>query len=194
MNYLAHVFLARQSEAAMVGAMLGDFVKGDPTGRYTPEIEREIRLHRRIDSFTDRHPAVRAARQLFDPPRRRFSGIALDVFYDHVLSARWAAYGDQPRDVLIARFYAALRRHQHQLPEPLAAIAPAIVARDWLGAYADFANIAFAIDRMSRRLSRNGELLRDCLIDLRAHRTELAESFDALFPDLIAFTDATRPT
>ena len=29
MNYLAHIFLARQSDAAMIGAMLGDFAKAN---------------------------------------------------------------------------------------------------------------------------------------------------------------------
>jgi acyl carrier protein phosphodiesterase len=176
----------------MVGALLGDFVKGDPAGRFTPEIEREIRLHRRIDSFTDQHPAVRAARRLFDPARRRFSGIALDVFYDHVLSLRWDDYGAEPRKRLIGRFYAALRTHQDDLPEPLAAIAPAIIAKDWLGSYADYANIEVALARMSRRLSRGGDLLRDCVIDLGAHKADLTTSFEVLFPDLIAFTEATR--
>eukprot|EP01034_Spumella_vulgaris_P035964 gene35964-44346_t len=56
MNYLAHIFLARQSDAAMIGAMLGDFAKANVSGVYTPEIEREIMLHRYIDSYTDSHP------------------------------------------------------------------------------------------------------------------------------------------
>jgi len=32
MNYLAHVYLARHDDAAMVGAMLGDFVKANDLG------------------------------------------------------------------------------------------------------------------------------------------------------------------
>ena len=61
MNYLAHVYLARHGDAAMVGAMLGDFVKANDVANYPPDIAREITLHRHIDSYTDSHPVVREA-------------------------------------------------------------------------------------------------------------------------------------
>ena len=49
MNFLAHLYLARQSEDAMLGSIIGDFVKGDYTGLYNPVIETEIFVHRKID-------------------------------------------------------------------------------------------------------------------------------------------------
>ncbi|MDF3036990.1 MAG: hypothetical protein K0S28_2264 [Paucimonas sp.] len=42
MNYLAHIYLARQSGDAMVGALLGDFVKANRADAYAGEIRREI--------------------------------------------------------------------------------------------------------------------------------------------------------
>lgn len=192
MNYLAHIFLARQSSAAMIGAMLGDFAKADVRGVYTPEIEREIMLHRYIDSYTDSHPAVKASVQLFEGPRRRFGGIVLDVFYDHLLTQRWERYSDIPRHELIATFHDALRAHLPMLPEKLQVIAPRIIDQQWLAGYEELAGVELAVTRISSRLSRNGHLMREGLQDLRLHYAAMAEGFDAFFPDLVRFTDERR--
>ncbi len=192
MNYLAHIYLARHSDAAMVGALLGDFAKADVSGRFPLAIEREIILHRHIDTFTDNHPVVRAALLTFDGSRRRYAGILLDVFYDHLLSQRWLAYSATPREQFIAHFYQTLTDHAPILPERLRAITPMMIAQDWLGTYSDMDGVDWAITRISQRLSKNGDLLRAGLVDLRDNYAALAEGFDAFFPELIEFSLARR--
>ncbi len=192
MNYLAHLFLARHSGAAMVGGIMGDFVKADVTGRYPTEIAREIQLHRYIDSYTDSHPAVKASAQLFPDGRRRYAGILLDVFYDHLLSLQWPRWCTEPRQSMLDRFYAALAEHEPLLPDRLRAMAPHMVQLNWLNAYDDFTSVEKAIDRISQRLSRNGAALRDGLADLRQHHDAIAAGFDRFFPDLMAFAEARR--
>jgi acyl carrier protein phosphodiesterase len=192
MNYLAHIYLASQSDEAMIGALLGDFAKADYAGAYTPEIEREIAIHRKVDGYTDSHPVVLAAKELFEPGRRRFAGILLDMFYDHVLIVNWPRYSAQPVDDLIARFYRALEARQAILPERLQRMLPYMVGQDWLGSYRDLAGVELAAARVSQRLSRNGELLRAGLEDLRGNYAALSEGFHAFFPDLIGFAGRTR--
>jgi acyl carrier protein phosphodiesterase len=192
MNYLAHIYLARQSDAAMVGAMLGDFVKANDVDGYPPEIAREITLHRHVDSYTDSHPAVLASKALFGEGRRRYAGIALDVFYDHELSRHWADVCDVPRETLIARFYGALRAHETLLPPRLREMLPYLIGQDWLGGYATFAGVETTIQRVSRRLSRNGDLLRDSVQDLVRHRDALAAGFTQFLPELIQFAAQRR--
>lgn len=192
MNYLAHIFLAQQSEAAMVGALLGDFAKADISGRYPREVEREIMLHRQVDRHTDSHPVVKSAVLLFAQPRRRFAGILLDVFYDHVLAQRWASYSTTQRQAFIERFYQALIAHEAILPDRLRDIMPMMIEQDWLGRYYDFAGVEWAIQRISQRLTRNGHLLREGLEDLRANYVALADGFDVFFPQLMAFVNDRR--
>lgn len=192
MNYLAHIFLARQSGPAMVGAMLGDFVKADFSGKYPREVEREITLHRNIDSYTDSHPVVKSAVQLFGDGRRRYAGIVLDVYYDHLLTRHWDAFSDVPRKELIARFYQALAEHEALLPERLRDIAPRIIAQDWLSAYEDIEGVDMTVARISQRLSRNGHLLREGLADLREHRAAIDQGFDLFFPELVQFSRERR--
>lgn len=191
MNYLAHIYLARHSDDAMLGALLGDFVKPHTGGRFSDEIEAEILTHRKVDSFTDSHPVVLKAKQLFAGPSRRYAGILLDVYYDHLLAVSWERYAELPLEALIARFYRALARRADMLPPNLAQAAPRMIEQDWLGSYADYAGVEIAVRRISTRLSRNGHLMRDGLADLARHHEELAAGFHVFFPELIAFV-ATR--
>lgn len=192
MNYLAHIYLASQSDHAMLGAMLGDFVKADFAGKYGAEMEREILIHRKVDAYTDSHPVVKAARQKFDETRRRYAGIVLDVFYDHVLAKNWSSYSSTPLPDFIQDFYRALNANRALLPDRLAEIAPMIVEQDWLGEYQDFAGFETTVRRISGRLSRNGNLLRDGLLDVRANYEFLCDGFDEFFPELIRFAEDQR--
>ena len=196
MNYLAHIYLARQSDDAMIGALLGDFAGATYVGDYTPEIEREIAIHRKVDIYTDSHPVVLAAKEQFEQGRRRFAGILLDIFYDHVLIVNWAQYNLQPSDrpasELIARFYRALQARRAILPERLQRMLPYMVEHDWLGSYREFAGVEIAVKRVSERLSRNGELLRDGLEDVRKNYASLSAGFHEFFPDLIGYAGQLR--
>lgn len=192
MNYLAHIYLAQQSDDAMVGALLGDFAKANAVEAYDADIAREIHLHRKVDSFTDRHPVVSEARKLFQGSTRRFAGISLDVFYDHVLARTWDRYSGIPLEVFTGRFYQALLGRRELLPDRLAQVAPRMAEHDWLASYREFDNVRIAVTRMSGRLSRNGELLRETLVDLEAHYDVLSDGFHVFFPELIAFVEAER--
>jgi acyl carrier protein phosphodiesterase len=192
MNYLAHIFLARHSGAAMVGGIMGDFVKADVTGRYPADIAREIQLHRYIDSYTDSHPAVKASAQLFPEGRRRYAGILLDVFYDHLLSVQWQRWCDEPRQAMLDRFYAALSDHEALLPDRLRDMAPHMARENWLNSYDDFASVEKAVGRISLRLSRNGSVMREGIADLRLHYDAIAAGFDAFFPELVRFAEVRR--
>ena len=63
LNHLAHFMLAPAGDAARMGTLLGDFVRGADLTAWPAEVEQAIRLHRRIDAFTDTHPTVLAAKR-----------------------------------------------------------------------------------------------------------------------------------
>jgi acyl carrier protein phosphodiesterase len=193
MNYLAHLYLARHGDDAMLGALLGDFVFGvSGPEAYPLPIRREILLHRRIDRYTDAHPSVVAARALFSDGLRRYAGIALDVYYDHLLARDWAQWSDVDLDAFTARFYAHLLANHAQLPARLQTIAPHMAQHDWLGNYRERASVDHAVRRIATRLSRNGDKLVACLEDLRMHEPAIERGFEALFSDLIAQADELR--
>ncbi|PNS08969.1 ACP phosphodiesterase [Solilutibacter silvestris] len=185
MNYLAHAWLARHSDDAILGALLGDFVHGQAALLdWPPEVRTEILRHRHIDRYTDTHPAVAAARVQFGD-LRRYAGIALDVYFDHCLARDWSRWNDGPLDDFTARVYRVLQEHRDTLPPRLQAIAPHMAAHDWLGSYGERASVDRAMRGIATRLSRNGDRLIACLPVLRENEASINATFDAFFPDLV---------
>ncbi len=87
MNYLAHAYLSFDDEQILVGNMLGDYIKGTLALAQFPEnIKHGIILHRKIDFYTDAHPAVKAAQNLFRADYGKYSGIFVDTVFDHYLA------------------------------------------------------------------------------------------------------------
>lgn len=190
MNYLAHLHLGGDAPEQLLGSLYGDFVKGDLHGRFPPALERAIRLHRRIDSFTDSHPLVLTALGRFPRERRRFAGIALDVFFDHCLARHWADYADRPLGDFTRQVYGVLLA-EPALPERLARMAPFMAADDWLGSYADFSVLEQVFRGIARRLSRPEGLL-GISAELQALYTPLTNDFRAFYPQLQAFAAQVR--
>lgn len=192
MNYLAHIFLAGPQQEAKLGAILGDFVKGPPGACFGPVVAAEIAMHRAIDVYTDAHAVVRDAKLAFAPERRRYAGILLDVFYDHLLSVRWPTYCALPLGQFIRDFYDGLAAQRHLCPTNFQDIADRMMAQDWLGGYRQLAGVQHAIDRISLRLKSNGDRLRECWTDLEQNYDILATGFDQFFPQLVAFVEHQR--
>lgn len=191
MNHLAHAWLARHSDAAILGAMLGDFAHGPVDALPWPAAVRdEIRRHRRIDSLTDAHPAVAAARALFGGRSRRFSGIVLDVYFDHLLARDWARWnavpdGAPPLPGFVARVYRVLLDQLDALPPRLQAIAPRMAAHDWLGGMRERASVDRTVHAIARRLSRGGDELIDSLHHLQRQEAAIAQLFERFLPELV---------
>ncbi|BBT15242.1 ACP phosphodiesterase [Metapseudomonas otitidis] len=185
MNYLAHLHLGGPAPHQLLGSLYGDFVKGPLDGRWPQGIEAGIRLHRRIDLFTDTHPLVRDARALFPAARRRVSGILLDLFFDHCLARDWADYAEVPLPTFTGQVYRVLA-DQAALPGALARIAPRMAEQDWLGSYCEFDTLAAVVGGMSRRLSRP-ELLAGGFDELAERYQPLSDHFRRFYPELQRF-------
>ncbi len=185
MNYLAHTWLARQSDDAILGALLGDFVHGQSALQdWSEPVRTEILRHRHIDRYTDTHPAVTAARARFGD-LRRYAGIVLDVYFDHCLARAWPRWNDVSLDDFNSRVYRVLREHHGVLPSRLQRIAPHMTEHDWLGSYRERASVDRAVRGIASRLSRNGDRLVACLPVLRKNEAEIDATFETFFPDLI---------
>lgn len=184
MNYLAHLFLSDASPESLLGALLGDFVKGADKYNYPPNVRQGIELHRQIDSFTDAHEIVLSAKRQFAPERRRFAGIALDIFYDHCLAKNWSEFSDVPLRIFTKNVYELLKTQHAFLPEKMQQMTTYMVAQDWLASYEKLDWIELTLQRMSKRLTR-GAPLADGIIDLRDNYWEFEQSFMRLFPEMI---------
>ena len=94
MNFLAHALLAGESPALVVGGVVGDWIKGPLPAGLPEDLARGVALHRAIDTFAETHPAFCASRARMSAGRRRYAGVLVDIFYDHLLARDWAQYRD----------------------------------------------------------------------------------------------------
>ncbi|MGD8990512.1 MAG: ACP phosphodiesterase [Desulfobacterales bacterium] len=188
MNYLAHLYLARDSTESMIGSILGDFVKGGQKEQYPDKIKKGIELHRKIDSYTDAHPMSQASRRLYRPPWRRFGGIIVDLCYDHFLYRHWSTFTDTALTAFIQDAYGILKTHQAILPERLQSMIPLMIRNNWLDAYRDLSGVEQALKRLSRRVT-NGDCLAGAIDEIKLHYRELESNFLNFFPDLIGFVN-----
>lgn len=193
MNHLAHALLADPGGTEFaLGSALGDFVHGRPDPDWPNERQTGLRFHRAIDRFTDAHPEVTAARRCFVPPMRRYAGIVLDVWFDHLLVRGWDRFAtDEPLADFAQRWLALLDARAGELPESLRAFLVWMHAHGLPVAYGDTATLDVVFHALARRLSRPSPIA-EVLPVLQAHAGELQDRFDAFSPDLIAHAHALR--
>lgn len=191
MNYLAHTLLAAGDADLEVGGILGDFVRGQPDPALPRGLRTGIRLHRAVDSYTDAHAAVLAARRLFDPPWRRYAGILLDVWFDHCLARNFERWSSMPLEVFSERLRRRLEARVALLPPGMRRFIAYMRAQDLPTAYADVTVIENVLKGIGSRLSRPN-LIGHALPELVVRDAELTHCFDAFFPDLMAFAAAWR--
>lgn len=151
MNYLAHAFLAGPSSALVVGGVVGDWIKGPLPGALPPDLARGVALHRAIDSFAETHPAFRASRARVSLGRRRYAGVLVDIFYDHLLARDWAQFHDETLAGYCADVYRQIASRLPDMPESARGALALMAREDWLQSYGAPAGIADVLGRMARR-------------------------------------------
>jgi acyl carrier protein phosphodiesterase len=191
MNHLAHAFLAGADDQVLLGGLLGDFWHGAPDPQWPAAICAGVVLHRKIDVYTDSHAEVAAARALFVPPLRRYAGILLDVYFDHVLAAEWPRQGREPLADLSARVEVLLRDNRRWLPPQLNRFADYFHQAGLFASYADPDTIERVLAGIGRRLKHDNPLA-TAGPALWRRNAELRVAFARFFPDLVAFATGKR--
>ena len=159
MNFLAHLHLASLSQSSLLGNLMADFVRGDPTLQWDAAIADGIRLHRRLDSLTDQLPEVREARQLFREETRRVSSITLDVIWDHFLARDWDKY--HPQDSLADFCRLAeqqIRPYLQHTPPDFRELNELMWPEQWLEKYARPERLEVVLQGMARRRPKLAKL------------------------------------
>ena len=189
MNHLAHFHLAGECEHLVVGALLGDYVKGPLTGALPPALERGVKLHRRVDAFTDSHAALRALRVHFGPGERRLAGVVTDLFFDYLLTRHWQLFHAAALDAFSARVYAILEQHAAALPQRAARQARRIVEHDLLCRYGEAAVLEGTLQHLGEVL-RQPQAMRAATAVAWSRIGEFEESFLAFYPQLVEIAGA----
>ncbi len=192
MNYLAHLYFSNGSQNSLYGNLLGDFVKGKASQYTDKEILEGIALHRAIDKFTDSHPVVRESKNRLSDKRKRFSGIMIDVFYDHFLAVNWESYSSSSFEKQTNDWYEKLNaKTDIELPERMKNTIHMMRKNDLFSMYKSFDGISMAINGISRRIRFDNELAGGGK-ELEKNYSSLENDFHQFFSQLKQYVETIQ--
>lgn len=187
MNFLAHLYLSGESPRIKTGNFIGDFVKGkNLTDRFDPEVAKGIALHREIDWFTDRHPVVKQSKDRLREKYRHYSGVIVDIFYDHFLAKHWDRHSEQVLPDFADECYHLLQQQKDTLPEEVNFLLPYMIKGNWLVNYSRLEGIQRALSGMARR-TRFESKMEQSVVDLENNYESFQKEFELFFPELKEF-------
>lgn len=185
MNFLAHSYLSF-SEEQLVGNMIADFVKNRDVARLPESIQKGIKLHRAIDTFTDAHPLIHEAKAPFRPLVRLYSGAFVDVAFDYFLANDTTENSQREWQEHSREVYAVLRRYEEFLPEVFKKVLDKMQQDDWLYNYRN----EWGIEYSFRNVVNKAQFL-DKTINVfpafLANKDFLREKYEIFFPEIKSF-------
>jgi len=135
MNYLAHAYFSFNNPPILLGNMISDYVKGKKQYDYPPEIQKGIRLHRLIDTFTDEHQITKEIKKIFTTSVRLYAGAFVDVVYDHFLATNKTILNEEEWLAFTQTSYELLAAQSTYFPEKFAQMFPYMQSQNWLFNY-----------------------------------------------------------
>ncbi len=188
MNFLAHIYLSGDNDLMKIGNFMADGIHGKNFDAFPLEIQKGIILHRSIDTFTDAHPVFRQSTKRLHANYHHYSGIIVDIFYDHFLAKNWSTYSDEKLEDYSERFYQSLRDNHDLLTLKTQKMLPYMIDHNWLLSYQNIENIENVLARMDTRMKYDSNM-RFSVAELKTFYVEFESEFTAFFKELIVHSN-----
>ena len=184
MNHFAHLVLSQPTVESTVGNLLGDFARGVDADSLPVAVRAGLINHRAVDRYTDSHPLVLDMKLHFSQRRRRFAGIALDIYFDYLLLTHWELFDKRELDELIAEFYRRMAAGQTLMPgEDMRRVTRRMIDYNWFGSYREIDSIAESLDRVAGRI-RFANDFDNAIEDLQRNHESIRDGFLEFYPQL----------
>jgi acyl carrier protein phosphodiesterase len=177
----------------MLGNLLADFVKGNGEVKFPEEVVEGIRNHREVDTYTDSNDIVSLSRKLISKSRCLYSGVIIDVVYDHFLSRNWGLYSSTGLDEFIGTVYENLSNRTVRIPQIAGLIVKKMIKEDWLRSYKTMEGIDKTFKRISKRM-RGENNLWTAVDELEVNNDSLNTHFLHFFPQLLKHLRGSGPS
>jgi acyl carrier protein phosphodiesterase len=186
MNYLAHAYLSFGDPDVLAGNMISDFVKGKKKFDYPDRIQMGITLHRKIDEYTDTHPATRAAKQFLKESAGLYAGSFVDIIYDHFLANDSYEFEEGALYDFAQKTYLQLESAEKWFPEKSRRFFFYMHAQNWLYHYRTTEGIHNSFTGLCRRAKYidNPEPVFEAFLQ---HYDALKMAYEFFFPHVKAF-------
>lgn len=188
MNFLAHIYLSGDNDLMKIGNFMADGIHGKHFDNFPMEIQKGIILHRSIDTFTDAHPIFRQSTKRLHANYHHYSGIIVDIFYDHFLAKNWSNYSDERLEDYSERFYQSLRANCNDLTLKTQKMMPYMIEYNWLLSYQTIEGIESVLAKMDNRMKYDSNM-RFSVAELRIFYSEFEAEFTAFFKELIVHSN-----
>jgi len=187
MNFLAHIYLSGNNKSVTIGNFIADGIRGKDYEVYPKDIQTGILLHREIDTYTDAHKTVRLSTKRLHKNYGHYSGVIVDILYDHFLAKNWKNYSNIALAEYIDAFYDNLEDHFDILPQRIKQMMPYMIADNWLLSYATIEGISKVLEGMNHR-TKNKSKMNLAVNELQEFYNEFETEFTLFFNELIAFS------
>ncbi|MGB5818022.1 MAG: acyl carrier protein phosphodiesterase [Saonia sp.] len=187
MNFLAHIYLSFDNDEITIGNFIADSIRGNKYKHLPKKVQKGILLHRAIDTFTDTHPTVRKSTKRLHKNYSHYSGVIVDIFYDHFLAKNWSDYSQVPLERFVESFYDLLEDNYNLLPEGVKRMMPYMIADNWIYNYSKMEGIGRVLNGMNRR-TKNRSKMNFAIVDLEEHYDKFESEFTSFFEELIIFS------
>lgn len=176
MNFLGHLYFSRNDTDLMLANLFGDFVKGKDLSHLRNKTQQGIFLHRSIDSYIDNHPAVHDLLQILYKPLPKVAGIAVDLYFDHILAENWKDFHDKKLADFIQEFYDSIDLSHEEYSPKFRFMIEKMVEHNWLYQYQFEHGLYKACQGVSRRLTFENPLSSGLDV-FHEYRTEITQAF-----------------
>jgi acyl carrier protein phosphodiesterase len=183
MNFLAHIYLSGDNDLIKIGNFMADGIRGKHFENYPLEIQKGIKLHRFIDTYTDAHLVFRKSTKRLHQNYHHYAGVIVDVFYDHFLAKNWSNYSSETLVDFTENFYQSLRDNYDFLSERTKGMMPYMIEYNWLVSYQTVEGISRILTQMDSR-TKNESKMRFSPNELIEYYTEFEQDFTSFFEDV----------
>lgn len=182
MNFLGHLYFSNDDTELMHANLFGDFVKGKDLSRFPETMQKGIKLHRNIDFYIDNHPTVRELIHLLRPDLPKIAGIAVDLYFDHLLAENWKSYHTASLNDFIEKFYSKPPQNIQFYSEEYLFMLEKMTEKNWLYQYQFKHGLYKACRGVSRRISFPNKLT-DGVAVFDKYEKEINQTFTAFMID-----------
>lgn len=188
MNFLAHIYLSGDDDYIKIGNFMADGIRGKEYLNFPAQIKKGILLHRQIDTFTDAHPIFRKSKHRLHKNYGHYSGVIIDIFYDHFLAKNWGAYSTTNLTDYTANFYNVLQQNTASLTLRAKNMLPHMIKNNWLLSYQTVNGIEKIVTQMDYR-TQNLSNMRFSVNELNLFYTDFETEFSLFFAEIIEFCE-----
>lgn len=167
----------------MVGNFIADSVTANNFSNLSVNVVKGIKLHRKIDTFTDTHLIYLKSKHRFSNEFGKYSGVLMDMIYDHFLAKNFSKYSTVPLQLYSSNIYDTLNNYLEIFPDHAKQFYGYMVKHNVLYNYSTIEGLTEVLTHLNHRIKHRYQLQNSIQL-LTQHFEEIEQEFFLFFDDL----------